>query len=196
MGSAKARPPDAPSILVVHAAEQLAYKDVGLAMLTTNSSFIFYQFAKDTGTGCIKVTFHELPKYAFEAVTDINVDLDGNNTELADPPTYSVPDDNGSYIIEYEEMHQRIRTAWDAMRSEKKRIVNAILQAIDIIAEHISKLNLQDVADKRKNSFAKGFTEPFFLETSEPDLKLKRLFLTPEKFVYCSRTIEGGMSPE
>ena len=189
-------PPDAPSILVLHATEQLTYKDVGLAMLTTNSSFTFYQFAKDVASGRIKVTYHELPKYALEAVTDINVDLDGNNAELAEPPTYSIPDDNGGYIVEYEERHQRIRTAWEAMRSEQKRIVNAILHAIDIIAEHISTLDLQDVADKCKNSFVKGFKEPFFLATSEPDMKSRRLILAPEKFVYCTRTIEGGMSPE
>ena len=51
------------------------------------------------------------------------------------------------------------------MRSEQKNIVNAILHVIDIIAEHISKLDLQDVAYKRKNSFVKGFKEPFFLAT-------------------------------
>ena len=87
----------------------------------------------NVASGRIKVTFHELPKYALEAVTDINVDLDGNNAELADPPTYSIPDDNGGYIVEYEETHQRIRAAWDAMRSKQKKIVNAILHAIDII---------------------------------------------------------------
>ena len=102
-------PPDAPSVLVLHAAQQLAYKEEGLAMLTTNSSFTFYHFTKDLSTHPIKGTYHELPKFVLEAVTDINVDLDRHMVELADPPTYSVPDDDSGFIAEYQETPPRIK---------------------------------------------------------------------------------------
>ena len=45
-GECKGYAPETDSILVLHAAEQLAYKDQGLAMLTTNSSFTFLQLHK------------------------------------------------------------------------------------------------------------------------------------------------------
>ena len=73
------------------------------------------------------------------------------------------------------------------MRSEQKKIVNAILLAVDIIAEHIANLDLKDIAAKRNGSFQAGFTEPFFLATEEPTLKCRRLILAPHKFVYINK---------
>ena len=122
--------------------------------------------------------------------------LDRDMVELADPPTYSVPDNDSGFIAEYQETHPRIKTVWGKMRSEQKKIVNAILLKVDIIAEHIANLDLKDIAAKLNRSFQAGFTEPFFLATEEPTLKCRRPILAPHKFVYCSETIEGKANPE
>ena len=90
--------------------------------------------------------------------------------ELADSPTYSVPGDDSGFIAEYQETHPRIKTVWGKMRSEQKKIVNAIILAVDIIAEHIANLDLKDIAAKRNQSFQAGFTESFFLATEEPEV--------------------------
>ena len=53
-------------------------------------------------------------------------------------------------------------------------MVLAILHAVNIIAKYItSSVDLEAVAAKRKQSYERGFTEPFFLTTSELDLKLR-----------------------
>ena len=57
-------------------------------------------------------------------------------------------------------------------------------------------MELADAATKRKRSYDRGFTEPFFLTSSEPDLKSRRPILTPEKFIYCTKSIEGAMHPD
>ena len=189
-------PIDAPLILVLHAAQQLAFKNEGLAMLTTNKSFTFYHLTKDISTHHIKVTYHELPKFVLEPITDLNVDFDRDIVELADPPTYSVPDLRGGFLKESEETHARILDLWDTMRSEQKKMVNAILYAVDIIAEHIVTLDLNEIAAKREQSFKAGNREPFFLATEEPSLKTRRPLMAPHNFVYCSETIEGKANPQ
>ena len=75
-------------------------------------------------------------------------------------------------------------------------MVLAILHAVDIIAEYLSSIDIKEAAVKRKQSYDRGFTEPFFLTTSERDLKSRRPILSPEKFVYCTRTMEGVMTPD
>ena len=136
------------------------------------------------------MTFHELPKYNLEPVRDIEKDLDKTLPELADPPKYCIPSKNGGFINEYEEGLQHIVDTWKKMRSEPKKMVLAILHAVDIIAEYLSSVDIEEAAAKRKQSYDRGFIEPFFLTTSERDLKSKRPILSPKKFVYCTRTID------
>ena len=75
-------------------------------------------------------------------------------------------------------------------------MVLAILHAVDIIAEYLSSVDIEEAATKRKQSYDRGFIEPFFLTTSKRDLKSKRPILLPEKFVYCTRMMEGAMTPD
>ena len=75
-------------------------------------------------------------------------------------------------------------------------MVLAILHAVDIIAEYLSSVDIEEAAAKRKQSYDRGFIEPFFLTTSERDLKSKRPILSPEKFVYCTRMMEVAMTPD
>ena len=55
-------------VLILHSAEQLAYKQSALSILTTNESITFFDAFKDCNTKRIHVTFHELPKYDLEPV--------------------------------------------------------------------------------------------------------------------------------
>ena len=75
-------------------------------------------------------------------------------------------------------------------------MVNAILYAVDIIAEHIVTLDLKKIATKREQSFKAGNREPFFLATEEPSLKTRRPLMASHNFVYCSETIEGKANPQ
>ena len=86
--------------------------------------------------------------------------------------------------------------AWNEMRSEPKKMVLAILHVVDVIAEYLCTVDLKEAADKWKRSYDRGFTEPFFLSTSECDLKSHRPIPSQDKFIYCSRTMEGIMSAE
>ena len=186
----------ASSVLVLHSVEQLSYKKTALSILTTSESITFYEARKDTDTGKIRVTYDELPKYDLDPVRDLTEDLDRTLPELADPPKYCVPSEQGGFIMEYEEGLQHIVDAWNGMRSEPKKMVLAILHAVDIIAEYLSDVDLKDALAKRNRSYQRGFTEPFFLTTSERDLKSRRPILSPENFIYCTRTMEGVMSPD
>ena len=71
-------------------------------------------------------------------------------------------------------------------------MVLAILHAVDIIAEYLSSVDIEEAAAKRKQSYDRRS----FLTTSERDLKSNRPILLPEKFVYCTRMMEGAMTPD
>ena len=58
----------ASSVLVLHSAEQLAYKNTALSMLTTNQSITFFEVFKDIHTHRICVTFDEGQKYDLDPV--------------------------------------------------------------------------------------------------------------------------------
>ena len=79
-----------------------------------------------------------------EPVRDIEKDLDKTLPELADPPKYCIPSENGGFINEYEEGLQHIVDTWKKMRSEPKKMVLAILHAVDIIAEYLSSVDIEE----------------------------------------------------
>ena len=186
----------ASSVLVLHSVEQLAYKNTALSMLTTNESITFFEAMKDVPTNRIHVTFDEGEKYDLEPVVDMNQDLDSTLPYLADPPKYCFPSQAGGFIGEYEENKTHIVDTWREMRSEPKKMVLAILHAVDVIAEYLSTVDLKEAAAKRERSYSRGFKEPFFLSTLERDLKLQRPIRSPENFIYCTRTMEGVMTQD
>ena len=142
------------------------------------------------------MTFDEGEKYDLEPVVDMNQDLDSTLPYLADPPKYCFPSQAGGFIGEYEENKTHIVDTWREMRSEPKKMVLAILHAVDVIAEYLSTVDLKEAAAKRKRSYSRGFKEPFFLSTSERDLKSQRPIRSPENFIYCTRTMEGVMTQD
>ena len=169
----------ASAVLVLHSTEQLAYKRSALSMLTTNESITFFDAFKDRDTQQIHVRFHKLPKYDLDPVQDITEDLDKTFPELADPPKYCVPADDRGFIKEYEEGLQHIVDTWNKMRLEPKKMVLAILHAVDIIAEYLSSLTLKMLPQKGSRATTEASLN---LTTSERELKSRRPILSPEKF--------------
>ena len=96
------------------------------------------------------MTFHELPKYDLEPVRDIEKDLDKALPELADPPKYCIRSENGGFMKENKEGLQHIVDTWKKMRLEQKKMVLAILHAVDIIAEYLSSFDIEEAAAKKK----------------------------------------------
>ena len=66
------------------------------------------------------------------------------------------------------------------------------MDSIDILTEHFSSLDLNDVRRRRNISFAKGWKEPEYRTTTVRDLQTKRQITNPERFLYC----RANMNPE
>ena len=62
--------------------------------------------------------------------------------------------------------------------------LHVVSNAIDILVEHFSSINLAKVTNKRHNAFQMGWREPDFLSTSVHDLKTRRMIINPERFLY------------
>ena len=80
---------------------------------------------------------------------------------LADPPKYCVPSEAGGFIREYEENKTHIVDTWKEMRSEPKKMVLAILHAVDVIAEYLSTVDLKEAAAKRERSYDQRLQRAF-----------------------------------
>ena len=67
-----------------------------------------------------------------------------------------------------------------------RMFLHAVSNAIDILVEHFSSINLAKVTNKRHKAFQMGWREPDFLSTSVCDLKIRRMIINPERFLYSS----------
>jgi len=181
--------PEQEGVLVFHSADQLAYKDTALAMLTTNNSFKFFTSTKNTDTGKISTTFCETRKYKLGSITDIKLDTDCNEVWLLKPPGFIVQQ-CGSSIV-WEEEDEDILAAWKNQRSEVRRFQFVLLQSIDWLVEAISNMDIKKVAQAQTAAWHVGAKEPAFVSTTVPDLKTRRPIKDQGKFIYSPRTIEG-----
>ena len=67
---------DHKSMLVFYSADQLAFKDTTLLMLTTNTTFKFFNSTKNRDTRKISTIVCEMQKFKLGSVTDIAMDTD------------------------------------------------------------------------------------------------------------------------
>ena len=81
-------------------------------------------------------------------------------------------------------MTHQFRECWKSLRSGLRMFLHAVSNAIDILVEHFSSMDLAKVAKKRDNAFRMGWREPDFLSTSVHALKTRRMIINPEKFLY------------
>ena len=71
-----------------------------------------------------------------------------------------------------------------SLRSGLRMFFHVVSNAIDILVEHFSSMDLAKVAKKRDDAFRMGWREPNFLSTSVHDLKTRRMIVNPERFLY------------
>ena len=86
--------------------------------------------------------------------------------------------------IQWSEHDQSIMECWKSLRSGLRMFLHAVSNAIDILVEHFSSINLAKVANKRNDAFRMGWREPDFLSTSVHDLQTRRMIMNPERFLY------------
>ena len=103
------------SVLVLHSADQLAYKDMALSMLTTNTCFRFYSSCKDSARGEVTTSICETKKYNLGSVTDSTADTDAGTEWLDSPPSFLTSEKGRRH--EFVEDDNCILEIWSAQRS-------------------------------------------------------------------------------
>ena len=73
---------------------------------------------------------------------------------------------------------------WKSLKSGLRIFLHAVSNAIDILVEHFSSIDLAKVTNKRHDAFQMGWREQDFLSTSVCDLKTRRMIINPELFLY------------
>ena len=87
--------------------------------------------------------------------------------------------------IQWSEHDPSIMECWKSLRSGLRMFLHAVSNAIDILVEHFSSMDLAKVTKKRDDAFRMGWREPDFLSTSvSDDLKTRRMIINPERFLY------------
>ena len=86
--------------------------------------------------------------------------------------------------IKWSEHDPSIMESWKSLRSRLRIFLHAVSNAIDILVEHFSSIDLAKVANKRNDAFRMGWREPDFLSTSVHNLKARRMIINPERFLY------------
>ena len=86
--------------------------------------------------------------------------------------------------IQRSEHDQSIMECWKSLRSGLRIFLHAVSNAIDILVEHFSSMDLAKVTKKRDDAFRMGWREPDFLSTSVCNLQTRRTIINPERFLY------------
>ena len=175
------------AILVFHSLDQLAFKDEALALLTTNDSFIFYLSWLVHGPNYVQTVSHELRKFKLGPVANIAVDLDKDAEHLQTPPRFMIKGDGQEFV----ETDDKILKVWKSLRSEVRQFMCTIIHAVDILAEAVSKMGIENIAQKRKNAYEAGWVEPNFHSGDTSNLKNRRKIRNQEDYIYSRKNMEG-----
>ena len=175
--------------MVLHATEQLVTQEVAMSMLTTSHQMAFYKTVKMKGSGRLKTTVCRMHTYELGHVKNMNSDPYKDEHHIQKPPKcYST----GQKLLV--EMDPDILNAWEELCREPKMFINAVMHAIDILAEHFSTLDLKDVKRKCNKAFNMGWKEPEFRMTTVHDLQTKREIQNPDRFIHCKATMEPELA--
>ena len=170
--------------LVLHCLDQLVTQDVALCMLTTSEWFYFFRSMKNDKH--IKTTCWKTNAYTLEYVAKEDL---YKEDWIEQPPTLvqKIPISGWGMIwenIQLREHDPSIIASWKSLRSGPWRFLYAVSNAIDILVEHFSSLDLEKVGHKRAEAWEKGWWEPDFMFTDQRGLQTKRLIINPERFLY------------
>ena len=157
------------SVLVLHSANQLAYKDTALAILSTNTCFQFFSSRKNIAGGMVLTSVCETKKFKLGSITDISVDSDEGTEWLRAPPSFLITDNGKNTVFVEEDKH--ILEIWSEQRSEVKSFVYALVQSLDLLVQAVTDMKIRKVGGTCTAAFHKGAKEPGFLPTNVPDLK-------------------------
>ena len=143
--------------LVLHCLDQLVTQDVALCMLMTSECFNFYRSRKNGK--CIKTTHWQTNSYQLGQVGEQD-----NYAEdwLEKPPTLvqeiPVVVDGGITMEKFQrsEHDPSIMESWKSPRSGLRMFLHAVSNAIDILVEHFSSMDLAKVTKKREDAFRMG----------------------------------------
>ena len=91
--------------------------------------------------------------------------------------------------IQWSEHDPSIMESWKSLRSGLRMFLHAVSNAIDILVEHFSLMDLAKVAKKRDDAFSMGWRELEFMSTSVSNLKTRRMIINLERFLYSRANI-------
>ena len=180
------------AILVFHSLDQLAFKDEALALLTTNNSFIFYSSWLVDGPNYVQTCFHELRKFKLGPVANIKVDLEKDAEHLQTPPRFMIKGDGQEFV----ETDANILKVWKSLRSKVRQFMCTIMHAVDILAEAVSTMGIEKIAQGWKTAYEAGWVEPNFHSGDTSDLKNRHKIRNQEDYIYSRKNMEDEEAAE
>ena len=152
-------------------------------MLTTSECFHFYRSRKNGK--CIKTTHWQTNSHQLGHIGEQDI-YDEDWLKKTPILVQEILVDGGIKMerIQWSEHDQSIMECWKSLRSGLRMFLHAVSNAIDILVEHFSSIDLAKVANKRHDAFQMGWREPDFLSTSVCDLKTRIMIINPERFLY------------
>ena len=93
------------SVLVLHSANQLAYKDTALAILSTNTCFRFFSSRKIIAGGKVLTSVCETKKFKLGSIIDISVDSDEGTEWLHTLPPFLITDNGKNTVFVEDDKH-------------------------------------------------------------------------------------------
>ena len=149
----------------------------------------FYKTVKMKGSGCLKTMMCRTHTYELGHVKNMKSDPYKDKPHIQKPPKcYST---GQTPLVEKD---PDILKAWGDLCGEPKMFIHAVMNAVDILAEHFSTLDLKDVKRKCNKAFNIGWKEPEFRTTTVHDLKTKREIQNPDRFIHCKATMEPELA--
>ena len=118
--------------------------------------------------------------------------MDKDAGYLPIPPRFSITGVGQEFI----ETNTDILHTWTNLRSEVRQFMSTILYAVDVIAEGVSDMNIEEVAKKRQTAYKSGWGEPNFHSGDSADSKNNQKIRNQEEYIYSRETMEGEDSNE
>lgn len=179
----------ASAVLVLHSLQQLTYRDVALALLTSSSHFTLYSSTINIDNGRVNTTFTEFGWYVLTHPKDLTYDEFAGKTKPAGYNTKLQGKGSQKYVKVAESggTHQ---ANWDSLRSGPQQFLFMLFQVIDALVVKFDDINLDGMRYMRGLSYDKGFVEPSYWSTKEGMVKSGRC-PDQSKYKYCSKTMEA-----
>ena len=131
------------SVLVLYSANQLAYKDTALGILSTNTCFQFFSSRKNIAGGKVLTRVCETKKFKLGSITDISVDSDGGTEWLHAPPPFLITDNGKNTVFVEDDKH--ILEIWSEQRSQVKSLIYAVVQSLDWLVQAVTDMKIRKV---------------------------------------------------